>query len=124
MTHFFQRLAPKAPGRKLMKTLEVLRCELFFDGNQSSKSWRKIEKWTGKIRVFLPLEPYVHEIHVYTYILYRYMYIYIYMIIYIYMCVCVFVYAFLYYIQVSLGYNMLVDVHTCTISMYYKYMLV
>ena len=29
-----------------------------------------------------------------------------------------------YYIQLSLGYNMLVDVHTCTISMYYKYMLV
>ena len=52
------------------------------------------------------------------------MYIYIYIWLYIYICVCVFVYACLYYIQVSLGYNMLVDVHTCTISMYYKYMLV
>ena len=54
----------------------------------------------------LPLEPYVHEIHIYIYT----------HIIYIYVCVCVFVYAYVLYTGFFFGYNMLVDAHTSTIG--------
>ena len=57
-----------APGRKLMKTLEVLRWLLFLDGNQSSKSWRcRAMKCVAGLEAYIRMRPMYVYIHIYIY---------------------------------------------------------